>query len=114
MSVRRVIVPERRPLRHPLPDLRRRRPRSYEEWAALRRWGKLSADEQVVAGYLLRLAREEAGLSQSQLAQRMERSQQAISQAERWGSNPTVGLLREWAEATGKQLRVELTSVAGG
>lgn len=114
MSVRRVIVPKRRPLRHPLPDLRRRRPRSYEEWAALRRWGKLSADEQSVAGYLLRLAREEGGLSQSQLAQRMGRSQQAISQAERWGSNPTVGLLREWAEATGKELRLELTSTAGG
>jgi DNA-binding XRE family transcriptional regulator len=104
----RLIVPRWRPLPGPLPLLGRRRPRSYEEWSALRRWGRLRPGEERVAGYLLRQAREEAGLSQAELAARLGRTQQAISQAERWGSNPTVGLLEEWAAATGCALTVAL------
>lgn len=107
-SARRVIVPRWQPLSYPLPKLARRRPRSYEEWSALRRWGKLPTQEQTVAGFVLREARESAGLSQAELAKRLGRSQQAISQAERWDSNPTVALLSEWAEAVGRRLRLEI------
>jgi DNA-binding XRE family transcriptional regulator len=103
-----VIVPRWRPLSFPLPRLERRRPRGYEEWSALRRWGRLRPGEQRVAGYLLRQAREEAGLSQAELARRLGRTQQAISQAERWSSNPTLALLEEWAAATGCELIVAL------
>ena len=110
-SARRVIVPRWRPLSYPLPALPRRRPRDYEEWSALRRWGKLPREEGTVAGFLLREARESAGLSQAELAMRLGRSQQAISQAERWGSNPTVALLIEWAEAVGRKLRLEMSKL---
>jgi DNA-binding XRE family transcriptional regulator len=105
---RRVIVPRWRPLSYPLPVLPRRRPRSYEEWSALRRWGKLPPREETIAGFLLRDARENAGLTQTDLARRLGRSQQAISQAERWDSNPTVSLLIEWAAAVGRTLRLEM------
>jgi ribosome-binding protein aMBF1 (putative translation factor) len=107
-STVRLIESRPRPLSYPLPRLRRRRPRAYEEWAALRRWGKLPSDERIVAGYLLRAAREAAGLSQAELAGRLGCSQQAVSQAERWGSNPTVDLLAEWADATGARLELSL------
>ena len=104
----RVIRPERRPLPHRLPELRRRRPRSYTEWSTLRRWGELAASERNVAGYLLRLARERSGLTQQQMAERLRCTQQAISQAERWSSNPTIDFLETWARATGHALVLEL------
>jgi len=86
-------------------------PRAFAEWQTLRRWGKLPLREPAVPGYLLRDARERAGLTQKVLAQRLGVSQQAIAQAERWEANPTVGFLRRWAVACGATLRVEL---AGG
>ena len=79
---RRVIRPKPRPLGIPLPELRRSRPRSYLEWKTLRRWGALPAVERRIPGYLLRLARERAGLTQREMAARLGCSQQAISQAE--------------------------------
>ena len=103
-----MIAPRRRPLAYPLPGLPRRRPRTFEEWRALRRWGKLPPGERAVAGYLLRAAREGAGLSQSELAGRLGCSQQAVSQAERWTSNPTVQMLEAWARATGASLALSL------
>jgi DNA-binding XRE family transcriptional regulator len=86
--------------------LDRGRPRSFGEWKTLRRWGKLPAWEQDIAGYLLRLAREDAGLTQSQLAMRLGVSQQAVSRAEQWHSNPTIGLMRAWFDACGHQLKL--------
>jgi DNA-binding XRE family transcriptional regulator len=86
---------------------RRGRPRSFFEWATLRRWGKLPPWEVDQAGYLLRLAREEAGLTQTELAARLGVSQQAVSRAEAWTSNPTVGLLRHWLAACGWSMRIE-------
>lgn len=111
---RRLIRPHPRPLAHPLPPLRRVRPRAYLEWRTLRRWGRLPRDERGLPGYLLRLARERAGLTQRQLAQRLGRTQQAVSQAERWESNPTVAFMREWARATGQSLVVDLAGDRGG
>lgn len=90
-----------------LPRLSRRRPRSYEEWSALRRWGRLPDEEEDVVGFLLRVLREETGLSQAQLAERLGCSQQAVSQAERWESNPTVRFIQSWAEALDRELRLE-------
>jgi DNA-binding XRE family transcriptional regulator len=88
--------------------LLRRKPRSYAEWKALRSWGKLPAWEPEPAGYLLRVSREMAGLTQLELARRLGASQQSVAQAERWGSNPTVGFMRDWAAASGSELRLSL------
>jgi len=87
----------------PLPSIRveRRRQRSYPEWAALRRWGKLPAAEAEVVGYRLRDLREAAALTQRELAVRLGVSQQAVAQAERWSANPTFGFVRRWADACG-------------
>lgn len=104
----RVVETRFRPLSYPLPRLRRRRPRLFEEWLALRDWGKLPEQERLVPGYQLRAAREAAGLTQAQLADRLECSQQAVSQAERWEANPTVELVRRWAEATESEVKLTL------
>ncbi len=80
------------------------------EWSALRRWGRLPGWERDVPGYLLRLARSEAGLSQQQVAERLGITHQAVSHAERWSSNPTVGLMRRWLEACGRRLELDLSS----
>ena len=91
-----------------LPRLVRRRPRSFTEWSALRRWGKLPSWEVDVPGFLLREARHAAGLSQAMLADRLGITQQAVSQAERWSSNPTVDLMRRWLEACGHRLELRV------
>jgi DNA-binding XRE family transcriptional regulator len=91
---------------HVPPPPRRRRPRAYLKWAALRRWGQLPPWEEFSAGYLLREARERVHRTQSELAERLGVSQQAIAQAERWRSNPTVHFLRAWAEACGMDLHL--------
>lgn len=100
----RVIRPEPRPFSYRLPALRRRRPRSYTEWSTLGRWGELPEDERRVPGYLLRQARERAGLTQREMADRLGCSQQAISQAERWNGNPTIDFMETWARAAGHEL----------
>lgn len=87
---------------------RRRRPRRYVEWKALRAWNQLPAAEADAPGYLLRLARERAGLTQAELARRLSLSQQAVARAERWDSNPTVDLMRVWGAALGARLEVAL------
>lgn len=104
----RTIEANWQPLPYELPKLRRRRPRIYEEWQALSRWGRLPEDEQLVVGYLLRQAREAQGLTQGELAERIGCSQQAISQAERWTSNPTVQFLERWADAVGGRLQIAI------
>lgn len=91
------------------PGLRRRRPRAWAEWKALRRWGRLPEWEESPVGYLLREAREGAGLTQARLAARLDCSQQAVAQAERADANPTVGLVRRWAAATGTRLSLILS-----
>jgi DNA-binding XRE family transcriptional regulator len=90
------------------PRLRRTRPRSFIEWKTLRRWGKLPPWEADSAGYLLRLAREEADFTQENLAQLLRCSQQAVAQAERWSSNPTVDFLRRWAKECGATVQLRL------
>lgn len=90
----------------------RARPRAFAEWRALRRWGRLPVWERSVAGFLMRQAREDAGLTQQELAARLDVSQQAVAQAERWQSNPSIDLLSRWAAATGTTLVVELEAAS--
>lgn len=77
------------------------KPRTYLEWQTLRRWGKLPPWERHVPGYLLRELREQAGLSQVQLADRLRMSQQAVSKTEQWSANPTLKLVFAWQRACG-------------
>ena len=93
--------------------LSRARPRAFAEWEALRRWGKLPAWERAVAGYLLRGAREQAGLTQKLLGEKLGVSQQAVAQAERWSANPTVEFMRRWADACGTSLDIRFLSANG-
>jgi DNA-binding XRE family transcriptional regulator len=88
------------------PHLSRRRPRAFLEWRTLRSWGKLPDREADVPGYLLRTVRESAGLTQTQLAEQMGITQQAIARAERWSSNPTIAFMRRWASACGRNLEL--------
>lgn len=67
----------------------------------LRRWEELPDWELDRPGYLLRLARETAGLTQAELGERLDVTQQAVARAERWEANPTATLMRRWAEARG-------------
>jgi DNA-binding XRE family transcriptional regulator len=107
-SLKRYVGRER-PLLAKLPKgLVRRRPRRFAEWKALRGWGRLPAWELEPVGYVLRLAREETGLTQTELARRLDCSQQAVAQAERWEGNPTVEFMRRWAEACGSRLSLRL------
>lgn len=101
-----------RPYREPMnlwrlsPSLRRARPRGFAEWSALRRWGGLPYWEVEPAGYLLREAREQAGLSQADLGARLGITQQAVARRERWDANPTVELIRRWAVACGRPITI--------
>jgi DNA-binding XRE family transcriptional regulator len=108
----RVIRRPALPLTSELPPLptgaRRRRPRDYAEWRALQSWDALPQWETSPGGYVLRRAREEAGLTQSELAERLGCTQQAIAQAERYESNPTLTFMRRWAEALGAELVVRV------
>jgi DNA-binding XRE family transcriptional regulator len=98
-----------RPVIERLPEgLVRRKPRAYAEWRALRGWKRLPPWEPEPPGFLLRLSREEATLTQAELARRLGTSQQAIAQAERWNANPTVDFLRRWARACGGVLRIAI------
>ncbi len=93
-----------------LPELNliRKRPRDYFEWKTLRQWDRLSSSERYVPGYMLRLAREKAGLTQKQLANELEITQQAVAQAERWTSNPTINFMKRWAVACEMRIKVEM------
>jgi DNA-binding XRE family transcriptional regulator len=87
-------------------DLPRGKPRSFVEWKNLRRWDRLPSVERSIPGYLMRLAREESGLTQKNLARVLGTTQQAVAQAERWQSNPTVSFMRNWMKACGKNLEL--------
>ena len=92
----------------PSSRLTRRRPRSFVEWRTLRDWNRLPHREASVPGYLLRVAREEAGLTQAELARSLGVTQQAVAQAERWQSNPTIAFVERWAAACNRRLEIRL------
>lgn len=112
MENQRVVVVDPETLSFELPPMGRKRPRDYEEWLALKRWGRLPPLEETLPGFVLRKAREGARLSQRELAVRLGCSRQAVSQAERWQSNPTAGFMESWARETCCELKLELAPVS--
>ena len=111
--MKRYSAPRERPAL-PRTSLRRRKPRAYDEWRALRRWGRVPYWEVDPPGYLLRETREAAGFTQGGLAARLGCTQQAIAQAERFTSNPTIEFVREWARALGQNAVLEFTGDEAG
>ena len=59
-------------------------------------------------GAKVRLRREEAGLSQRELAERIGTTQSAIARLESGGVLPTIATLARIADALGNDLKVEL------
>src|SRR5712692_2232226 len=70
--------------------------------------GRRSHPDESPGGDLLRLAREKAGFSQARLARQLRCTQQAVAQAERRDSNPTLSFLRRWATACGRRLSIRI------
>lgn len=64
------------------------------------------AQDQLMEG-LIEL-REARGLKQAQVAERMGVSQSAVSQFERYDSNPTFATIRRYALAVGARLRIDV------
>jgi hypothetical protein len=105
-----IVFKRSRKLSYPLPEgFTGRKPRAYTEWKFLKTWATLPKWESEPPGFVLRLARERSGLTQAALAKKLGCSQQAVAQAERWDSNPTVHFLREWERATDGKLSVEVS-----
>lgn len=59
-------------------------------------------------GVLLRQAREEAGLTQADVAQQLQTQPVAISQMENHAEEVRLSLLKRYAELLGKQLQINL------
>jgi HTH-type transcriptional regulator / antitoxin HipB len=59
-------------------------------------------------GVLLRQAREEAGLTQEEIASRLSTKKSAISRIENHAGDIRLSTLERYAKALGKQLSVEL------
>ncbi len=59
-------------------------------------------------GVLLKMAREEAGLTQEQLAERIKTRKSAISRIENHAEDIKLSTLEKIARALGKKLRVEV------
>lgn len=102
-----------RPLPPLPPGASRSKPRSYEEWSALARWGNLPAWEPLRPGFELRAAREAAKVTQAELAARLGVTQQAVAQAERPTSNPTIGFVATWARALGGRVTLAIQTSPG-
>ena len=58
-------------------------------------------------------ARLNAGLTQDQIAERMDTTQSAVARLEGWSSNPSVNTLRKYADATGTRLRISFELIEG-
>lgn len=62
------------------------------------------------AASVVRDSRLQAGLTQAELARRLESSQAAVARLERPGANPTVATLRKALRATGHALELKATA----
>ena len=56
-------------------------------------------------------ARSRAGLTQEQVAQRMNTTQAVVARLEGGGSKPSTRTLEKYAEATGSRLRISFEPV---
>ncbi len=88
----------------PVPRPPRRVPRAPRGGRVM--WVPVSA--QFSALLAIRFAREEAGLTQAELARKMRVQQQMVARLERPGSNPTVATLDRVAHALGRSFDVHL------
>jgi antitoxin HicB len=70
----------------------------------------VEVDPQLGLAIELRWARQDAGLSQTELAARVGVSQQQIAKLERPGANPSIATLRKVATALGVRVHVELVA----
>ena len=68
-----------------------------------------SGYEQFKIGALLKQAREEAGLTQQELAARLNTKKSAISRIENHAEGIKLSTLEKFANALGKELRLEVT-----
>ena len=64
--------------------------------------------EQFKIGVLLKQARKEAGLTQEQVAEKLNTKKSAISRIENHAEDIRLSTLETFAEAVGKNLRLEL------
>lgn len=64
--------------------------------------------EQFKIGVMLRMAREEAGLTQEELAQRLQTRKSAISRIENHAEDIKLSTLEKFAEAIGKRLTLKI------
>jgi HTH-type transcriptional regulator/antitoxin HipB len=64
--------------------------------------------QQFKIGVLLKQAREEAGLTQAQVAEKLHTQKSAISRIENHAEDIRLSTLENFAEAVGKQLRLEV------
>jgi ribosome-binding protein aMBF1 (putative translation factor) len=67
-----------------------------------------SGYEQFKIGAMLKMAREEAGLTQEQLAQMLRTKKTAISRIENHAEDIKLSTLEKIAQALGKKLRIEV------
>jgi len=65
-------------------------------------------------GVLLRRAREQAGLTQGELAERLATQKSAISRIENHSGDIRLSTLERYARALGRQLFLELRTPASG
>lgn len=63
-----------------------------------------SGYEQFKIGVMLKIAREEAGLTQEQLAQKLQTKKSAISRIENHAEDIKLSTLEKFAQALGKKL----------
>ncbi|KQT17178.1 XRE family transcriptional regulator [Methylobacterium sp. Leaf399] len=71
-------------------------------------------EEEFALARALIAARSKAGLTQEELAQRMETSQSAIARLETGRSKPSARTLERFARATGTSLRISFEPVGQG
>jgi HTH-type transcriptional regulator/antitoxin HipB len=64
-------------------------------------------------GVILRQAREAAGLTQDQVAQRLRTKKSAISRIENHANDVRLSTLRRYAEAVGANLQIRLSGSRG-
>ncbi|MGD0090334.1 MAG: helix-turn-helix transcriptional regulator [Planctomycetota bacterium] len=64
--------------------------------------------EQFKIGVMLRQAREEAGLTQEELAKRLQTKKSAISRIENHAEDIRLSTLEKFAEAIGKRLTLKI------
>ena len=64
--------------------------------------------EEFKIGVLLKMAREEAGLTQEQLAEKLNTKKSAISRIENHANDIKLSTLENFAQALGKKLNIEV------